>query len=210
MVLLLVWLIFGILAVELFGGKFYSCTPSTLDFSMAPGRNDAEKCVAAGGAWTNAPESFDNIFLSMRSLFICGTLNGWVSIMLNACDVTEVDQSPKRNASEYNALFFLVFIMIGSFFLVSLLLAVIFDNFIKLQDEVLGIGMLTDQQKAWIHLQLNIIRIKPRLLPLPPSLRQMKSKNNQPKRITFIPGLFNRTKRRREDKGPLTTLFFKM
>ena len=67
-VLALVWCIFGILSVQLFGGKFYNCSLS--DISTGSGATDKEKCINLGGTWENPAFHFDNIFSAMLSLFV--------------------------------------------------------------------------------------------------------------------------------------------
>ena len=96
--------------------------------------------------------------------------------MYSAVDVTEVDQLPRRDASQSNAIFFIIFILIGNFFLISLFVGITFDNFIQLRDEQLGVGLLSDLQKRWIALKQNIINTHPATMPLPPSLDKLSRK----------------------------------
>ena len=49
--------------------------------------------------------------------------------MYQAVDSTEIDQAPLRNANEYAAIYFVVFIFIGSFFFLNLFIGVIFETF---------------------------------------------------------------------------------
>ena len=124
-VLFLVWLIFGILSVQLFGGKFYYCYPTELNFTIFSGFTDKQKCINAGGSWINTYENFDNVLEALKALFIVSTLEGWHLIMQRAVDATDVDQNPIQNANPGNAIFFVIFIVVGSFFLVSLFVGVI-------------------------------------------------------------------------------------
>lgn len=52
-VLLIVWLIFAIVGVSLFSGKFYSCEN--------PRFNTREECELYGLNWKNADANFDNV-----------------------------------------------------------------------------------------------------------------------------------------------------
>eukprot|EP01084_Bolivina_argentea_P125180 221814_1 len=110
--------------------------------------------------------------------------------MYHAVDSTEVNSLPIKNSSQLSALFFVFFILVGSFFLISLFVGIIFDNFIKLRDEATGVGMLTLEQKQWVNLQTKIINSHPIPLPLPPSLMKYKSKTNnftnKKKKILYI------------------------
>lgn len=179
-VLLFFWLIFGILSVQLFGGKFYDCAGLDADTYAALRRlaresgDAAGSCAALGGAWANPDFHFDDILSALKALFVISTLEGWHTIMYHAVDATEIDDLPQKDATKMSALFFIVFILVGSFFLISLFVGIIFDNFVKLRDEATGVGMLTAEQKCWVNLQSKIIAARPMALPLPPSLLRYK------------------------------------
>eukprot|EP01083_Nonionella_stella_P212239 766690_1 len=182
-VLLFFWLIFGILSVQLFGGKFYDCYGLDEDTYLniathGIGSTDMAKCESMGGVWLNSDYHFDNILDALKALFVISTLEGWHTIMYHAVDSTAVDQLPSKNASEMAALFFILFILVGSFFLISLFVGIIFDNFVKLRDEATGVGMLDPKQKQWVNLQTKIINAHPIPLPLPPSLMAYKNTTN--------------------------------
>jgi hypothetical protein len=98
---MLFWLTFALLGMGLFMGKFYSCSGG--DEAMA--ELSKIECLAQGGTWSNPPYSFDNIGESMRTLFICSTLEGWVDIMHAAMDVSEVDEAPILNNGYGNFVF---------------------------------------------------------------------------------------------------------
>ena len=208
-VLLFFWLIFGILSVQLFGGKFYDCDLEDKALydqivEMGVGDTDMEKCLSLGGEWTNPDFHFDNILSALRSLFVISTLEGWHNIMYHAVDATEIDALPRADASTMSALFFIVFILVGSFFLISLFVGIIFDNFVKLRDEATGVGMLTPEQKSWVNLQNKIINSHPIPLPLPPSLIRYKSAAEQdPSQSKFFTNLLHNvdlSQRREEDR----------
>ena len=91
--------------------------------------------------------------------------------MYNAIDTTQIDRLPKRDENPANAAFFIIFILVGSIFAVSLFVGVVFDNFIRLRDDILGISQLTTKQKRWIKLKKTIMETRPVRFPLPPSMR---------------------------------------
>ncbi len=85
-VLLFFWLIFGILSVQLFGGKFYDCYGlSSGDYNLISilgiGETDISKCESLGGLWLNPNYHFDNILDALKSLFVISILEGWHTIM---------------------------------------------------------------------------------------------------------------------------------
>lgn len=62
----------------------------------------------------------------MLSLFIVSTLEGWPDIMLVSVDSTDMNEGPKMENSTMYAYFYILFILIGSFFLVNFFIGVLF------------------------------------------------------------------------------------
>jgi len=167
-VIILVWTIFAILGVQIFSGRFWCCDLVPSKFMDAPGENDAERCKAAGGIWDTHVYNFDNIFNAMLALFVVSSLESWPMVMYCAMDITEPYTNPEKEASMLSAVYFIIFIIFSTFFLISLLVGVVFDNFVKLRDEQMGIGFLTCQQKNWVQSQLMVADASPLTIPLPP------------------------------------------
>lgn len=84
-VIMVVWLMFAILAINLFGGKFFYCD---IDTYYLHSKTD---CLEQGGRWKRFDTNFDNILEAMKSLFILSSLEGWPDIMYQALDATGVD-----------------------------------------------------------------------------------------------------------------------
>lgn len=59
-----------------------------------------------------------------------------MEVMADAVDAREVDQQPEWEASIYNYLYFVIFIVCGSFFTLNLFIGVIIDNFNMLKKKV--------------------------------------------------------------------------
>jgi hypothetical protein len=59
-----------------------------------------------------------------------------MEVMDDAVDSTGINQQPDFEASFHSYIFFLVFIFVGSFFTLNLLVGVIIDNFNRLKKEV--------------------------------------------------------------------------
>lgn len=97
-VVLMIWLIFAIMGVNTFGGKFfYSSSDSIYQFSIILGKffycsiemyslSTQMECEYAGGVWMLYDHNFDNVFSAMKTLFIVSSLEGWPDIMLQAVD----------------------------------------------------------------------------------------------------------------------------
>ena len=56
--------------------------------------------------------------------------------MADASDVAGVNQQPQREASQYNTIFFVFFVLVGSFFILNLIVGVIIESFQKLRNKV--------------------------------------------------------------------------
>ena len=69
-------------------------------------------------------------------LFVQATFEGWMEIMEDAIDATGVDLQPSKEHNFVAYLYFVVFIMLGSFFILNLFIGVIIDNFNRLKKQV--------------------------------------------------------------------------
>merc|ERR1719262_810188 len=80
-------------------------------------RYDYDECEAAGGTWGN-PEfyHFDYLPDAIVTLFQVSTMSGWTDIMYSAVDITEPGKAPKEDNHKPFVLYFLIFIVICSFF----------------------------------------------------------------------------------------------
>lgn len=63
-VVVVVWLMFAILAVNLFGGKFQHCSIDT--YTTATER----ECLIKGGLWETYVTNFDNVLISYVTLYV--------------------------------------------------------------------------------------------------------------------------------------------
>jgi len=167
-VIILVWTIFAILGVQIFSGRFHYCDKILSSFMHFEGNNDMERCRAAGGNWKNPEYHFDDVFNAILALFVVSSLESWPLVMYSAMDITEANTNPKKESTMFAAVYFIIFIIFSTFFLISLLVGVVFDNFVKLRDEQMGLGFLTSEQKNWVQTQLMVANASPLALPIPP------------------------------------------
>ena len=79
-------------------------------------------------AWINPAFHFDSFSEAFMTLFVVQTYK-YVFIMQMAMDVTGEGMSLARNASIYNALFFICYVMLGGVFVMNLFVAYIVDGF---------------------------------------------------------------------------------
>uniref|UniRef100_A0A670Y4D7 Calcium voltage-gated channel subunit alpha1 H n=1 Tax=Pseudonaja textilis TaxID=8673 RepID=A0A670Y4D7_PSETE len=81
------FIIFGILGVQLFKGKFYHCEGADI-------RNISTKtdCRKAHYKWVRRKYNFDNLGQALMSLFVLSSKDGWVNIMYDGLDAVGIDQ----------------------------------------------------------------------------------------------------------------------
>ncbi|XP_076443937.1 sodium channel protein 1 brain-like [Babylonia areolata] len=155
LVCMMFWLIFSIMGVQLFSGRFYKCTNSTtgevFSASVVPNKT---YCLSLGETWENSHMHFDNTPAALLSLFQVATFEGWMEVMQDAVDVTKVDMQPDFEANKYAYIYFLVFIVVGAFFTLNLFISVIIDNFNVLKKKYEGSyldAFLTDSQRNYYN-----------------------------------------------------------
>ncbi|XP_075226668.1 sodium voltage-gated channel paralytic [Lycorma delicatula] len=152
LVCLIFWLIFAIMGVQLFAGKYYKCVDSngsTLSHEIIPDRN---VCIAENYTWENSPMNFDHVGKAYLCLFQVATFKGWIQIMNDAIDSRELNKQPIRETNIYMYLYFVFFIIFGSFFTLNLFIGVIIDNFNEQKKKAGGsleMFMTEDQKKYY-------------------------------------------------------------
>ncbi|XP_059414021.1 voltage-dependent T-type calcium channel subunit alpha-1I-like isoform X1 [Carassius carassius] len=120
------FIIFGILGVQLFKGKFYHCLG--LDVKNITNKSD---CLLANYKWVHHKYNFDNLGQALMSLFVLASKDGWVNIMYHGLDAVAVDQQPITNNNPWMLLYFISFLLIVSFFVLNMFVGVVVENFHK-------------------------------------------------------------------------------
>ncbi|KAK0177991.1 hypothetical protein PV328_001980 [Microctonus aethiopoides] len=136
LVCLVFWLIFSIMGVQFFGGKFFKCLDEygeLLDISIVNTKND---CLSQNYTWENSKITFDHVGIAYLALFQVATFEGWMEVMEDAVDARGVDLQPQREANLLAYIYFVIFIVCGSFFTLNLFIGVIIDNFNMLKKKV--------------------------------------------------------------------------
>ncbi|XP_072568642.1 voltage-dependent T-type calcium channel subunit alpha-1H isoform X3 [Paramormyrops kingsleyae] len=120
------FIVFGILGVQLFKGKFYHC--EGFDTRNITNKSD---CLLANFRWIRRKYNFDNLGQALMSLFVLSSKDGWVNIMYDGLDAVGVDQQPVRNHNPWMLLYFISFLLIVSFFVLNMFVGVVVENFHK-------------------------------------------------------------------------------
>ncbi|XP_033612295.1 sodium channel protein type 1 subunit alpha isoform X7 [Fukomys damarensis] len=173
LVCLIFWLIFSIMGVNLFAGKFYHCVNTTTGdkFEITEVNNHSD-CLSLierneTARWKNVKVNFDNVGFGYLSLLQVATFKGWMDIMYAAVDSRNVELQPKYEESLYMYLYFVIFIIFGSFFTLNLFIGVIIDNFNQQKKKFGGQDIfMTEEQKKYYNAMKKLGSKKPQK-PIP-------------------------------------------
>lgn len=189
-VCLLFLLIFSVIGINYFKGTFSACQGELFDaldvdkvaFLTQPPTDwfpqystwmgdchpDGTKltskmvCECWGLEWgSTVPQNFDNIGNAMGALFELSTTEGWVDVMYAGVDATGVDMQPIRDHSVGWVFFFILYMVVGSFFAMNLFVGVVIDNFNRMKEELGDNVLMTASQKLWIKTHQMAMKIRP-------------------------------------------------
>ncbi|XP_027666520.2 sodium channel protein type 1 subunit alpha [Falco rusticolus] len=173
LVCLIFWLIFSIMGVNLFAGKFYYCVNTTTDERFEVDQiNNFSQCEELiknnqSARWKNVKVNFDNVGFGYLSLLQVATFKGWMDIMYAAIDSRDVLMQPKYEDNLYMYLYFVIFIIFGSFFTLNLFIGVIIDNFNQQKKKFGGQDIfMTEEQKKYYNAMKKLGSKKPQK-PIP-------------------------------------------
>ena len=179
---LLFMLIFSILGVQLFGGRFGRCS-----VEEGPPSHNRTACEAhvvdvatnATAVWYN-PDigDFDNTVSGMILLFEIITAEMWpdmLHLMHDAAD--DPHMAPVKDNSVWAArMYCIAWILTGALFIGNLFVGVVIDNFDKLRADERGRGQLTKEQMDWVAVQNKVIACRAVRRPPRPNHNELRAK----------------------------------
>ncbi|CAF3418144.1 unnamed protein product [Rotaria socialis] len=125
------FIIFGILGVQLFKGKFYYC-----EGPYSRNVTTRQQCEGMPDhRWKNQQYNFDNLGQALLCLFVLSSRDGWVQIMYNGIDAVEVDVQPIRNYNPAKIVYFISFLLLVGFCILNMFVGVVVENFHKCRAE---------------------------------------------------------------------------
>nr|XP_010298392.1 PREDICTED: sodium channel protein type 4 subunit alpha [Balearica regulorum gibbericeps] len=172
LVCLIFWLIFSIMGVNLFAGKYYRCINTTsgelFDISVVNNKSDCMALLYTNEVrWVNVKVNFDNVGLGYLSLLQVATFKGWMDIMYAAVDSREIEEQPVYEINLYMYIYFVIFIIFGAFFTLNLFIGVIIDNFNQQKKKFGGKDIfMTEEQKKYYNAMKKLGSKKPQK-PIP-------------------------------------------
>ncbi|XP_054451359.1 sodium channel protein type 5 subunit alpha isoform X1 [Pteronotus mesoamericanus] len=178
LVCLIFWLIFSIMGVNLFAGKFGRCINQTegdlpLNYTIVNNKSDCESFNMTGELyWTKVKVNFDNVGAGYLALLQVATFKGWMDIMYAAVDSRGYEEQPQWEYNLYMYIYFVVFIIFGSFFTLNLFIGVIIDNFNQQKKKIRGQDIfMTEEQKKYYNAMKKLGSKKPQK-PIPRPLNK--------------------------------------
>ncbi|KAM6474331.1 sodium channel protein type 8 subunit alpha isoform 5-T7 [Liasis olivaceus] len=180
LVCLIFWLIFSIMGVNLFAGKYHYCFNETSEYRFeieeVNNKTECEKLMDPNGTeirWKNVKINFDNVGAGYLALLQIATFKGWMDIMYAAVDSRRQEEQPKYEDNIYMYIYFVIFIIFGSFFTLNLFIGVIIDNFNQQKKKFGGQDIfMTEEQKKYYNAMKKLGSKKPQK-PIPRPLNKI-------------------------------------
>ncbi len=156
---------FAIYGLNLFNGQMRLCNDTSV--------NELADCV---GEFQNTPYnwgvlsprraanpyySFDNFGNSLSILFQIVSQEGWTDVMWSAMNSAGRGFQPQNRNAQGNAVFFIIFNLLGSVFVLTLFVSVFMRNY----TEQTGVAFLTADQRSWLELRKLLRQISPSKRP---------------------------------------------
>lgn len=105
--------------------------------------------------------NFDNFGNSLFILFQIVSQEGWIDVMWSAMSVNGKGHQPQSYRSQGNAIFFIIFNLLGAVFVLTLFVSVFMRNY----TEQTGVAFLTADQRSWLELRKLLRQISPSKRP---------------------------------------------
>ncbi|KXX81687.1 Calcium-channel protein cch1 [Madurella mycetomatis] len=158
---------FAIYGLNLFNGKLVSCNDGSNivnlvdcvgEYNSTPFNNDWPMLAPRVAA--NPFFNFDDFGSSLFILFQIVSQEGWVDVSFATQAITGKGLQPQDSppyAAQGNALFFVVFNLLATVFVLTLFISVFMRNY----TEQTGVAFLTAEQRSWLELRKLLRQISP-------------------------------------------------
>jgi hypothetical protein len=141
----------------------------SLDAADCQGSTLSEDGYSVLLRWGPVNSNFDSIGNSFLTLFELSSMENWPEIMYPAMDMpARPSQHPVRDNSKFYALFFVAFIIVGSFFISNLFVGIIVHKFNVARNYEKRSVFLTEDQQVWFDNLISAMTTSPhKLNPAP-------------------------------------------
>jgi len=160
---------FAIYGVNLFNGQLITCNDNTgaitnlSDCSGEWGSTPFSQnwSLIAPRVNSNPYYSFDNFGSSLFILFQIVSQEGWIDVMFASESIVGRGLQFQYYASQGNAVFFVIFNLLATVFVLTLFISVFMRNY----TEQTGMAFLTSEQRSWLELRKLLRQVSPSKRP---------------------------------------------
>ncbi|OCF72967.1 high-affinity cell membrane calcium channel [Kwoniella mangroviensis CBS 8886] len=172
-ILMVLYLIpFAVWGLNIFSGLLYYCNDDSVSGKSTCVNEYASSSIndsityLVPRVWANpaldaSKWSFDSFRESILILFESVSLEGWIDVMASLMNIVGRDEQPQNMASQWNAIFMLIFNLFGGVIILTLFVSIIIQNFSTRS----GNALLTTEQRQWVDLSKFIKAQTPSQLP---------------------------------------------
>lgn len=146
------------------GSTIYNLTNCVGEYMSSPYNWN----VLAPRVVANPYYNFDSFGESLFILFQIVSQEGWVDVMWSAQSITGIFTQPQPFSRTGNSVFFVIFNLLGSVFVLTLFVSVFMRNY----TEQTGVAFLTTEQRAWLELRKILRQVAPSKRPPPSAKRE--------------------------------------
>uniref|UniRef100_A0A665WSY3 Calcium channel, voltage-dependent, R type, alpha 1E subunit b n=1 Tax=Echeneis naucrates TaxID=173247 RepID=A0A665WSY3_ECHNA len=144
--------IFAVIAVQLFKGKFFYCTDSSMNSEKECHRDKKE---VKRREWRRHEFHYDNVCWALLTLFTVSTGEGWPQVLQHSTDVTEENMGPSRGNRMEMSIFYVVYFVVFPFFFVNIFVALIIITFQEQGDKMIQECSLEKNERACIDFAIS-------------------------------------------------------
>jgi hypothetical protein len=158
---------FAIYGLNLFVGQLQSCNDGgsgitnlhdcVNEYASSP----FEWSVLAPRQAANPYYDFDNFGNSLFILFQIVSQEGWTDVMWSGMSITGIFTQPQPFSAQGNAVYFIIFNLLGAVFVLTLFISVFMRNY----TEQTGVAFLTTDQRSWLELRKLLRQVSPSKRP---------------------------------------------
>ncbi|XP_023163091.2 voltage-dependent calcium channel type D subunit alpha-1 isoform X7 [Drosophila hydei] len=127
---------FAVIGVQLFKGKFFSCSDGSkmvreecFGTYLVYEGGDMNKPRLKEREWKNNGFHFDDVAKGMLTLFTVSTFEGWPSLLYVSIDSNKEDGGPIHNFRPIVAAYYIIYIIIIAFFMVNIFVGFVIVTF---------------------------------------------------------------------------------
>eukprot|EP00283_Hemiselmis_rufescens_P001020 CAMPEP_0173470360 /NCGR_PEP_ID=MMETSP1357-20121228/77838_1 /TAXON_ID=77926 /ORGANISM="Hemiselmis rufescens, Strain PCC563" /LENGTH=1141 /DNA_ID=CAMNT_0014438635 /DNA_START=15 /DNA_END=3438 /DNA_ORIENTATION=+ len=126
------YVVFALIGMGLLKGRMFRCSGPGAEYPAGLAECSSNwitpESLLMPRAWDKPPHNFDTWQDSVVTLYRISSVK-YVAILNDAMDVTDYDKSPLRNNSQFLAIFFVAYLLIGFLFVLNLFVGFIVDGF---------------------------------------------------------------------------------